>query len=169
MRADRLTRSSQPYFHWPTFMSDIRSQRYTHDRPFFACVMAMCALISARLRDGASLAYAECAKMTQNGPRSEDFYKAACGSFPRDLCTATDFDYKRAKTHLALLCIQYGETRQLQVHLGDYTTLVAMDGFQHEARWPADLTEIERQEWRRLVSRAPARRCHLKQAVYRGR
>lgn len=148
-------------------MSDIRSQRYTHDRPFFACVMAMCALISARLRDGASLAYADCAKMTQNGPRSEDFYKAACGSFPRDLCIATDFDYKRAKTHLALLCIQYGETRQLQVHLGDYTTLVAMDGFHNEARWPGDLTEIERQEWRRLVSRAHPLHCHVEPGLCR--
>jgi hypothetical protein len=143
--------TSQPYFHWPTYIADIRAQRYIRDRPFFATVMAMCALISARLRDGASLHDTDFPTISNNGPRSEDFYNAAVGAIPRDLSLAIDFHYKRAKTHLALLCIQYGEVRHMHTHLGDYHTMNAIDGFHNEARWPAELDEIEKQERRRLA------------------
>lgn len=146
-----------------------------HDRPFFACVMALCALTSARLRDGACLPNHSQVdpRLNESSPlygyvgrpsadpeyknhsaASEDFYLAACEAIPRDPTRATDFNYKRAKTHLALLCIQYGDVRQLMVHLHDYLTASALDGFHLESRWPVGLTEIEIQERRRMVSPA---------------
>ncbi|KAL7423713.1 hypothetical protein Q5752_001295 [Cryptotrichosporon argae] len=40
-------------FHWPSFMQAIREQKYRTCRSFYVTTMAVCALASARLRDGA--------------------------------------------------------------------------------------------------------------------
>lgn len=52
---------------------------------------------------------------------------------------------------MALLRIQYGDTKGLYRHLGDYCTLCAIDGFHQESRWPAGLSQVDLQERRRLV------------------
>jgi hypothetical protein len=123
-----------------------------HDRAFYAVTMAMCAITSARMRDGASyLAEAGVkAHLPADTPSSEAFYEAATRTFPADLSQASEFDYKRAKVILAMLCIQFGNVRQLTTHLGDYMTLCSIDNFHLEARWPANLPETEVQERRRL-------------------
>ncbi|CAK9782217.1 unnamed protein product [Cutaneotrichosporon oleaginosum] len=141
-----------PYFHWPSFYAHIRVRRYMHDRAFYAVTMAMCAITSARMRDGASyLAEAGVkAHLTADTPSSEAFYEAATRTFPADLSQASEFDYKRAKVILAMLCIQFGNVRQLTTHLGDYMTLCSNDNFHLEARWPSNLPETEVQERRRL-------------------
>lgn len=127
--------------------------------------MSLCALTAARIRDGASLPSHPITKYMTSVP-SEVFNQAVSRSlyripqadlqaqdaFPTDLGAATEFEYKRAKSNMALLCIQYGDTKGLQRHLGDYCTLSAMDGFHLESRWPAGLSMIEVQERRRLVS-----------------
>jgi hypothetical protein len=83
---------------------------------------------------------------------SDQFYDASVRAVPTDLALATDFNYKRAKSILAMLGIQYGYNRTLCSHLGDYVTICGIDGFHNESRWPQGLNAIEIQERRRLVS-----------------
>lgn len=133
-----------PYFHWPTFSARVRARHYERDRAFFAFVMAVCAITSARMRDGVGT------PLPPDAPLSEAFFDAALSAFPADLTAATDFDYKRAKAILAILSLQYGQVRQLSVHLGDYMTMCAADGFHNENRWPPNLPVTEIQERRRV-------------------
>ncbi|OCF45229.1 hypothetical protein I317_00751 [Kwoniella heveanensis CBS 569] len=135
-----------PFFHWPTFTAQVRRKLYTTSRPFHAAVMSVCALTAARLRDGAPQSPGSPSQSTA----SEAFYNAAQASIPTDLTCASHFDYKRAKFLLAMLSVQYGHIGSVLRHLGDYLTMCAIDGFHSEARWPSDLTEVEKQERRRL-------------------
>jgi hypothetical protein len=82
---------------------------------------------------------------------SEDYNRLAVDVFPQ-LSEARDFNYKRGKALLAILCIQYGDIVNLETHLGDYMTLSMNDGFYDESRWPEGIFEPEIQERRRLVS-----------------
>ncbi|TXT04335.1 hypothetical protein VHUM_04102 [Vanrija humicola] len=144
------------FFHWPTFSRDVRDRRYLHDRAFYAATMAVCAIASARVRDGADAmgdtdgGLSLMSKLPPSTPPSEVFYEATVRAFPRDLSQAPEFDYKRSKVILAMLCIQYGQVRQLMTHLHDYITLSAADAFHLESRWPPNLPETELQERRRL-------------------
>ncbi|WVR05631.1 hypothetical protein IAU60_002653 [Kwoniella sp. DSM 27419] len=135
-----------PFFHWPSFTASVRRRLYTTSRHFHCVLMSMCALTAARLRDGAP----QSTRSPSHTPTSETFYHSAIASFPVDLTRAGHFDYKRAKTLLAMLCVQYSQTGGAMRHLGDYLTLSAIDGFHNEARWPAGLSEAEVQERRRL-------------------
>ena len=83
---------------------------------------------------------------------TEVYYHACLGAFPSSLEQAQQFEYKRCKSYLALLGIQYGDIRALWHHLGDYMTLCAMDAFHLEARWPSGIDRIEMEERRRVVS-----------------
>lgn len=119
--------------------------------------MAVCAISVARVRDGAgqmtdSRGASVPPMLPASVPASEVFYDASMRAVPADLSQAIEFDYKRAKVVLAILCIQYGNVRQLATHMGDYVTMCAADGFHNEARWPISLPETEVQERRRLVS-----------------
>ena len=140
---------SFPFFHWPTFTAQIQSQLYRTDRAFYSATMAVCAITSARFRDGVPLPNNPGPHFS---PASEDFYDACLRAIPKDIAEAEDFNYKRAKAVLGTLCIQYGRVKSLHTHLGDYLTMCANDGFHNEARWPMGLSEIEVQERRRLVS-----------------
>lgn len=140
-----------PMFHWPTFTANIRRRVYTTYPAFHALTMSVCAIASARLRDGAVPSpHSSTPTSDPPPPTSEIFYQAAVSSYPRDIATASDFDYKRAKPLLATLAIQYGQIPAVHAHIGDYMTLCAIDGFHNESRWPNDLNEIEVQERRRL-------------------
>lgn len=122
------------------------------DRAFCAATMSICAITAARVRDGAGSIgeNAPKQKLPSTCPPSEVFYEAAQRCFPSDLAQAPEFDYKRAKALLAMICIQYGHVRQLSANLGDYMTLCSIDSFHNEGRWPANLPETEVQERRRL-------------------
>ncbi|ORY24688.1 hypothetical protein BCR39DRAFT_566546 [Naematelia encephala] len=132
------------YFHWPNFIAQIRSRRYMTSRPFFTLTMAVCAMSSARVRDGAHPV------LMPTMPSSETFYRATLDAFPTNLSEAPEFDYKRTKALLALVCIQNGHVREMLQHAGDYTTLCTLEGFHIEGRWPPGLDEIQVQERRRL-------------------
>ncbi|WWD18151.1 hypothetical protein CI109_102600 [Kwoniella shandongensis] len=146
-----------PYFHWPTFTSQIRQRLYTRNPAFHAVTMAVCAITSARIRAGACPTLYQPASSsssshlsTHHHPSSETFYHASIASFPTDITRATDFNYKRMKVILALLSVQYADIASANAHIGDYLTMCAIDGFHNESRWPAGLNEIEVQERRRL-------------------
>lgn len=120
-----------------------------HDRPFFATTMAVCAMSSARLRDGAVIPFLP--PLDPHCPPSEVFYAASTRSIPKDLLQAGDFDYKRAKALLGMLCIQYGRVVETKLHLGELSTMFSLEGFHHESKWPTGLNAIEVEERRRLV------------------
>ena len=113
--------------------------------------MSICALASARARDGALFSDRWSAS-TLNDPPSETFYAAATEQIPCDLSTARSFDYMRACALLAITSIQYGQIRKLHQYLGIYHALVAMDGLHDETNWPKGLGIVEIEERRRLVS-----------------
>ena len=143
---------SLPYFHWPTFSYDVRRRRYLHDRPFFAATMAVCAMSSARQRDGAKIPNFD-TNLNPDIPPSQIFYNAAVNAFPKgNLLEASDFDYKRAKALLTMISIQYGRVTEVKLHLGELCTMCSLEGFHSESRWPAGLNAIEVEERRRLVS-----------------
>ena len=137
-------------------MRDVRERRYTVERDFYVVVMAVCAIVSARLRHGVEMPQTSHPPLgpSPSSPSSGTFYHLAINAFPSSLTSpcANTFNYKRAKALLAIACVQYGDIASLNLHLGDYVTLSHADGFYDETRWPTDLKEPEIQERRRLVS-----------------
>ncbi len=114
--------------------------------------MSICALASARARDGA--VFSERWDLdTLREPSSEVFFDAAGRTIPKDLTTAPTFNYMRACALLAITAIQYGQVRVMHQYIGLYHTLVAMDGLQDELNWAKQMSIVEREERRRLVGR----------------
>ena len=105
---------------------------------------------SARQRDGARIPHF--INPIPEIPPSEIFYNAACKAIPKDLLKAMDFDYKRAKSLLTMVCLQYGRVVEVKLHLGELNTMCSLEGFHNESRWPSGLNPIEVEERRRLVS-----------------
>ena len=114
--------------------------------------MAVCALASARARDG-SLFSGRWNLAQLRDPPSETFYDAARHSIPFNLVTSRDHNCMRACAILALTNIQCGQIRLFHQNLARYHAIVAMDGLHDEANWPKDLGLVELEERRRLVRR----------------
>lgn len=113
--------------------------------------MAACALASARVRDGALFSsHWQSTELSQ--PPSEMFFNAAKDLIPKDLGNAKGTSFMRACALLAITSIQNGQIRSMQQYLGYYHTLLTMEGRHDEKLWPKDLTPIEKEERRRLVS-----------------
>lgn len=132
-------------------MYQVSSGRHLTDQAFFAAVMAVCALASARARDGALFAEKCHPASVGTGPPSETFCQAAKDAIPKDLTVARGIDYMRACALLSIVSIQYGQVRAMHHYLGLYHTLVAMDGLHDEANWPEGTGIVETEERRRLV------------------
>lgn len=114
--------------------------------------MVVCALAAARVRDGAVTNLSPTISALLADARSEVFHAAAEAAFPSKLVEAQEFEYLRASGLLAILAIQNGQPEFMHQHLGNYMTLVALQGVHDEARWPSGISGVERQERRRLVS-----------------
>ncbi|KAL4812995.1 fungal-specific transcription factor domain-containing protein [Aspergillus spinulosporus] len=138
-----------PLFHWPTFSKALENMDYLHDDGFFASTMAMCALASARARDGALYSSRWSSRQLAN-PSSEIFCMAAKESIPRDLAAAKGTEYMRACAILSIASIQHGQIRGMQQYLGMYHTLATMDGLHDEKFWPKDLDPITIEIRRRM-------------------
>lgn len=115
--------------------------------------MAMCAIASARARDGASFSsqYGFDEQSLDLQSSSETFQQLAETAIPKDLEAARGLDFMRAFALLALTSIQLGDIPSMHKHLGAYHTLVSMDSLHDETRWPKGLTIVETEERRRLV------------------
>jgi hypothetical protein len=114
--------------------------------------MAVCALVSARVRDQAIFNPSWDVHELSVTP-SETFYDAAvrhCANC-EDSSQAHTINTLRSCALLALTAIQYGKIREMQLFLGKYHTLVAMDGLHDESNWPKDIGIVETEERRRLV------------------
>lgn len=136
-----------PLFHQPTFTRRISRAEYTTTRSLFATTMAVCALVSGRVRDGSVTN----PRWDLQGQISPDvFYHEARRQLAGEW--SADLENIRAHAILAVAAIQNGRTREMQEHLGMYHTLVAMEGLHDEANWPQDIGIVEREERRRLVT-----------------
>ncbi|KAL3478479.1 fungal-specific transcription factor domain-containing protein [Aspergillus californicus] len=130
-----------PLFHWPSFSRALENLEYVHDGGLFASTMAMCALTSARARDGALYSHRWSPQQLKNPP-AEVFWAAAKESIPRDLAAARDTEYLRACAILSIASIQNGQIQDMQQYLGIYHTLAGMDGLHDEKLWPKGLDPI---------------------------
>ncbi|KAI5204999.1 hypothetical protein E4T38_04559 [Aureobasidium subglaciale] len=133
-----------PFFHRPTLLRKVSRGEYASSRPLFASVLAMCALSSARVRDGALYTGKWDAKSLQD-PSSEELFEAAKEAIPHDASLSQEFDYMRAYALLAITSIQYGDTRQMNYYIGLYQSFVA-----DENNWPTNIGHVEVEERRRL-------------------
>ncbi|KAL3443211.1 fungal-specific transcription factor domain-containing protein [Aspergillus insuetus] len=138
-----------PLFHWPSFMTALENLDYLKDEGLFASTMAMCALASARARDGALYSNRWNSLLLANCP-SEIFWAAAKESIPRDLSAAKDTEYMRTCAILSIASIQNGQIPDMQKYLGMYHTLAVMDGLHDEKLWPKDLDPVVVEIRRRL-------------------
>jgi hypothetical protein len=113
--------------------------------------MAICALASARARDGALLPGQWAASHFRH-PSSESFYAAARDVTPHlNLSAMEGIDWMRMCALLSLLGIQDGNINVMHQYLGLYHTLAAIDGLHDEKNWPKDIGIVEIEERRRLV------------------
>ncbi|PVH98169.1 hypothetical protein DM02DRAFT_531666 [Periconia macrospinosa] len=138
-----------PFFHRPTLLRKVSRGEYTSHRPLFAAVMAICALSSARVRDGALYTGTWDANSLQS-PSSEDLFKAAAEAIPSDAPLTQEFDYMRAYALLAITSIQLGDLRKLNYYLCLYHSCTAVGSLHDENNWPADGGFVEIEERRRL-------------------
>ena len=120
--------------------------------------MALCALASARTRDGALFSnrfdpsrFAE--------PPSEAFYAAAKDNFPKDLVMGQHFDYLRACALLAVTCIQYGDIKSMHQYLGIYHTWIIMRRLYDQNNWDEGLGVVAMEERKRVVGHVSEQPC----------
>ena len=137
-----------PLFHQPSFVRKISRAEYTSNRSLFAVTMAVCALVSARVRDGAVFNPRWDVRGLQK-TKPQIYYIQAIQQ-AREIPNISDINAPRTYAILALAAIQEGQTRDMQEHLGHYHTILAMEGSHDEDSWPAGLGVIETEERRRL-------------------
>lgn len=126
------------------------NREYLTNHAFFTDVMAVCALSSARVRDGALFPGRWDPEYFQN-PLSEVFFAAAKESMPQDLSAMRGLDWLRACGLLALYGIQVGRIGVMHQYLALYRSLVDMDGLHDENNWPKGIGIVETELRRRQV------------------
>jgi hypothetical protein len=138
-----------PFFHQPTILRRVSCGEYQTNRPLFAVTMAICALSSARARDGAIFS-GRWDLPSLKDPPSESFFTAAESAIPKGGAANTEFNYMRACALLSITAIQYGQPRIMHYYLGLYYTFVEIDGLHDETNWPKGIGIVETEERRRL-------------------
>ena len=138
-----------PLFHRPTLTRRVSRGEYLKDRSLFASTAAMCALASARARDGAVYS-ASWDLDSLREPASEQLLAAAIEALPRDAPMTQDLGYMRAYLLISISYIQYGRMTESQYYLNGYHSFVAVGSLHDEREWPARLSTIEKEERRRL-------------------
>ncbi|KAG8670811.1 hypothetical protein FPOAC1_004045 [Fusarium poae] len=137
-----------PFFHQPTFIRQVSRAEYTSERSTFSVTMALCALVSGRIRDG-SVTNPKWDLEPLHKIPPEIYYDEAKKQL-LNITAESGINVLRAHAILAVAAIQNGKIRDMHQHLGAYHTLVAMDGLHDEANWPAGIGFVEREERRRL-------------------
>jgi hypothetical protein len=141
-----------PLFHQPSFTRRISRSEYTSDTSLFAVTMAVCALVGARVRDGAVFNPRwdlTDLKLQSHGP--DVYYTEAIRQLGSvDDAWSADVNVLRTHAILALAAIQDGKVRDMHRHLGRYHTIVAVEGLHDESNWPRHIGLIEKEERRRI-------------------
>lgn len=143
-------RNSFPLFHRRTLLKNVARRKYLFDPAAFSVVMSICALASARARDGAGFPGRWHASHFQRA-RPETFFSAAIDTIPRELSAMRGLDWMRTCAVLALYGIQIGKIDIMHQYLGIYHSQVALDGLHNEMNWPKQIGIVEVEERRRLV------------------
>lgn len=136
-----------PFFHQPTTIRRVSRGEHQTSKSHFAVTMAMCALASARARDGAIFTN-QWDLSALSKVSSETFFAAAESVLPKG--PIKDFDVMRAFALLSITAIQYGQPRTMLYYLGLYHTCVEVDGLHDEANWSKDSGIVALEERRRL-------------------
>ena len=132
----------------------------------FAVTMSICALTAGQLEGMTSLPTVLRDIQSKAATISSECYTIASMAMPNDISSTPNYlQAMKASAILASVCVQNEDLKRTIAHIGDYTSLSVMHGFYAEANWPPNLTEIERQERRRLVSfRIPT--IHIADSIY---
>ncbi|KAK4459789.1 hypothetical protein QBC42DRAFT_230876 [Cladorrhinum samala] len=138
-----------PFFDPKRLDRRLETLEHGRNRAFFCSIMAACALSSARIRDGAFVS-------PQRGSEDvvamspEMFFAAAEEALPKDILRSQDFDCLRAYALLALASLQDAKIRAMQMYIGHYFTIVAINQWHDESNWPEHIQTSEKEERRRL-------------------
>ncbi|KAH7314128.1 hypothetical protein BKA65DRAFT_483766 [Rhexocercosporidium sp. MPI-PUGE-AT-0058] len=138
-----------PLFHQPSMIRRIADRDYITDVSFFANTMAICALASARARDGALFPGRFDSESFQM-PSSETFFAAVKEVLPQELSGMRGLGWMCTCALLALYGIQVGKIDIMHQYLGTYHNLVSMDSLHDENNWPKDMEFVETEMRRRL-------------------
>ncbi|GFP54652.1 hypothetical protein ACSS6W_002485 [Trichoderma asperelloides] len=139
-----------PFFHQPSFTRKISRAEYNYNKPLFATTMAVCALVSGRVRDGSVMNPRWDVQALQRETLPDTFYAEAKRQLLDDGCESSDFNILRGHAIMAITAIQNGKIREMHHHIGIYHTLMDMDGLHDEVNWPSGIGIIEREERRRM-------------------
>ncbi|KAJ8128325.1 hypothetical protein O1611_g5308 [Lasiodiplodia mahajangana] len=137
-----------PLFHRPSLVRRVSRGEYTLDKPLFISIMAICALVAGRVRDGA-VTNPRWNLPSLQGLDADVFYTET----QRQLSSAGDqMDLHIIRSHalLAIAAIQNSRIMDLHRHLGIYHMLTDMYGLHDESNWPVGISLIEQEERRRL-------------------
>ncbi|ESA42895.1 hypothetical protein GE21DRAFT_5866 [Neurospora crassa] len=135
-----------PYFDPVRLEQRLEMLEHCRSRAFFCSVMAACALASARVRDGAPSGGQDVVGIIP----AQMFFAAAEEALPKDLLQSQDFDYLRGIALLALASLQDARIGAMQMYIGHYFTMLAINQWHDESNWPTGLHPTEREERRRL-------------------
>ncbi|KAJ9479273.1 Zn(2)-C6 fungal-type domain-containing protein [Pseudozyma hubeiensis] len=138
-----------PFFHQPTLLRNVARGEYATSQPLFASVMALCALSSARVRDGALYTERWDTHSLQT-PSCEYFLQLAADSIPSDAPLSQEFDYMRAYALLSIVSIQLGDLRKMNYYLCLYHGCIAVASLHDEQNWPKGIGFVEVEMRRRL-------------------
>lgn len=143
-----------PLFHIPSLRRRLASKDYLTDHSFFADIMAICTLASARARDGALLPGQWEPDHFQQPP-PEELFAVVKEVMPHELGSMRGLDWMRTCALMALFGIQVGKIEIMHQYLGIYHSLVAMDSLHDEKNWPKNIGIVETELRRRLVRLSP--------------
>lgn len=138
-----------PLFSRPTLLQRVRSGEHLIDRPFYAAVTSVCALVTARVRDGAidgSKRYT----LQLDGRSSESFFAAAAKALPTTAAMIGELGYMQAYVLLSITSIQNGDSIKARYYLNLYHNCVAVGLLHNEEEWPRGLSTSETEDRRRL-------------------
>jgi hypothetical protein len=82
----------------------------------------------------------------------EMFFAAAEEALPKNILQCRDFDCLRGYALLSLASLQDAKIRAMQMYIGHYFTILAINQWHDESNWPEDIQTSEKEERRRLVS-----------------
>lgn len=138
-----------PLFHKPRLLHRVASGEHLRNRSFYAAVISTCALVIARVRDGATDNMKRDA-LSLEGRSSESFFAAATKALPATAALTGELGYMQAYMLLSITSIQYGDSLKARYYLNLYHNCVAVGLLHNEEEWPHGLSTDEIEERRRL-------------------
>ncbi|KEF60186.1 uncharacterized protein A1O9_05036 [Exophiala aquamarina CBS 119918] len=110
--------------------------------------MAICALSAYRIKSGATI-LSNVAPMQIN-VEAHPYLEEAISAVPQRSVEIQDFESLQAIGIICLTALESGNADLLHQYSGLYHTVIAEQGFCDERRWASSLSEIEKEERRRL-------------------